>query len=233
MNREKYLSTLRKELHSNKVEDIDEIIAEYEEHFAYKIIDGYSEEEIAAKLEKPEIIAKQFVLDTDKPKGANVFTKTGVVLLDAVMLMIDAMLYPFVIALGATAIGLFAAGIYVLIGGGIAIAPIPAMPVIGRMLIGISILALSVMTGVGTIYYTLFINQLNKAYFHWHKKVMTGRISPAYSTTPKLAGKLKRRLRSVTLISLLVFVVAFVVSYMFMAISAGAFEYWHVWHWFE
>ena len=62
MNKEKYLLALRRELHNNRVEDIEDIIAEYEDHFANKISDGYSEEEIAAKLEKPEIIAKQFVI---------------------------------------------------------------------------------------------------------------------------------------------------------------------------
>ena len=233
MNKEKYLATLKKELHSNKVEDINDIITEYEEHFSRKISDGYSEEEIVAKLEKPEIIAKQYVLDTDNLKDTNVFTKIGVILLDIVMFILDAMLYPFVIALVVMVIGFLALGVYMLIGGGIEFAPIPTMPVIGRILIGISTFALSIMTVIGTIYYTLFVNQINKAYFHWHKKVMTGCISPAHSTTPKLSGKLKRKLRNVTFISLLIFVVAFVVFYMLMTISAGSLEYWHVWHWFE
>lgn len=229
MNKEKYLSVLRKELHSNRVEDIEEIIAEYEDHFAHKTADGYSEEEIAARLEKPEIIAKQFVIDSDKPQGANFLTKTSIVLLDIVMGMIDAMLYAFILALGVSAVALCVGGIYMWISGGLSVAP---MPVIARVLLGISGIALSVLTGAGTIYYALFVTQLNKAYLHWHKNMMTGHISPAFPTTPKLAGKMKRRLRSVTFISLLVCIVFFVIGYIYMAISAGALGFWHVWHWF-
>ncbi len=233
MNKEKYLSILVKELYNNKVDDIDEIIAEYEEHFDRKILDGYSEEEIAVKLEKPEIIAKQFVIDTDKLIGASALTKIGLTLLDVVMIIIDVMLYCFVIAFGAIAIGLVATGVCLLIGGNVVVAYIPIMPVIARMLFGISVLALSVMATVGTIYYSLFVIQLNKVYFHWHKKVMTGRIGPGYSVTPKLVGKMKHRLRSLTLISSLVFVISFAVAYVYLTISAGAFGFWHVWHWFE
>ena len=63
MTKQEYLDTLTKALKTNKVKEIDEIVSEYEDHFAFKIADGYSEEEVAAKLEKPEIIAAQFVYD--------------------------------------------------------------------------------------------------------------------------------------------------------------------------
>jgi len=230
MNKEQYLSTLRRELHVNKVEDIDEIIAEYEEHFANKLSDGYAEEEIAAKLVKPEIIAKQFVLDTGRVKGANVLTKIGAVLLDTFMIPIDASLYTFAAALGAGAVGLFAGALYLVFSGGLAFAPMPAM---GRVLVGVSTVALSVITGAGTVYYTAFINQLNRAYIRWHKNLISGRISPGYSTAPRLTGKLKRRLRLITLVSLLVFIVVFVVGYVYLTVSAGALGFWHEWNWFQ
>ena len=230
MNKEQYLSVLRKELHINKVEDIDEIIAEYEEHFAHKLSDGYTEEEIAAKLVKPAVIAKQFVLDTGRARGANALTKIGAACLDTIMLLLDVTLYAFTAALGAGAIGLLIGGLYVIFSGGLPFAPMPAM---GRVLIGVATIALCVMTGAGTIYYTAFINQLNRAYIRWHKNLMTGRISPGYSTAPRLAGKLKRRLRLVTLLSLLVFIVVFAAGYAYLTVSAGELGFWHVWHWFE
>lgn len=230
MNKEQYLSALRKELHVNKVEDIEEIITEYEEHFANKLSDGYAEEEIAAKLVKPAIIAKQFVLDPGRAKGANVLTKIGAVLLDTIMILLDATLYAFTAALGAGALGLFFGALYLVFGGGVAVAPMPAM---GRVVIGIATIALSVMTGAGTIYYTAFINQLNRSYVRWHKNLMTGRTSPGYSTAPRLTGKLKRRLRVITLVSLLVFIVAFAAGYVYLTVSAGALGFWHAWHWFQ
>ena len=230
MNKEQYLSSLERELHLNKVEDIDEIIAEYEEHFARKLSDGYAEEEIAAKLVKPQVIAKQFVLDTGAPKGAPVLAKIGMGFLDTIMILFDAALYAFAGALGAGAIGLLAGGIYMLFfGGSLFFAP---MPVTAGILIGVAMIALSVLTGAGTMYYTLYLNQLNKAYFRWHKKVMTGHPGPSYGAMPALSGKLRRRLRRVTLISLLVFIILFVAGYVYMSIAAGAPGFWHAWHWF-
>lgn len=40
--------------------DIEDILGEYTQHFTLKMADGFSEEEIANKLEKPSAIAEQF-----------------------------------------------------------------------------------------------------------------------------------------------------------------------------
>ncbi len=239
MTKQEYIDTLIKALKTNKITGIDEIVSEYEDHFAFKIDDGYSEEEVAAKLEKPEIIAAQFVYDdgasskTGKRRGGSIFSEIGVCLLDIVMIMLGIVLYSFVIVLGVAAIGLLATGIYIIIGGGIAALPLPMMSAVGRILMGISVLGLAVLAASSTIYYTLFVNQLVRAYCHWHKNVMTGRISPALSITPKLSGKRKRRLRMTTRVALLIFIIAFITAFILMSISAGSLGFWHIWHWFK
>ncbi len=236
MNKQEYLDALTKALKTNKVNEIDEILSEYEEHFAYKIADGYTEEEVCAKLEKPEIIAKQFVYDDGTAaagKRIGNFACFGIYLLDIIMVMLGILLYSFVLVLGAAALGLLVSGIYLLAGGGIAALPLPMMSVSGRLLLGVSMIGLAVLAAAGTVYYTLFVNQLARAYRHWHKNVMTGRISPALSTSPRLSGKMKRRLRVVTRVSLFVFIIAFIIAYVLMSISANSMEFWHVWHWFK
>ena len=60
MNRNEYLSRLKTELKRNNVGESEDIIEEYEQHFAFKLADGFSEEEIAAKLGSPEAVALQF-----------------------------------------------------------------------------------------------------------------------------------------------------------------------------
>lgn len=236
MNKEQYLSALKRELHANKVEDIDDIVAEYEQHFAHKLSDGFTEEEIAAKLEKPEIIARQFVIgpeaDTHKPKGASALAKIGAGFLDFVIILADIILYAFVAVPGAAALGLFAAGVYGIAGGAFVVA-IPAMPDVARIFLGVSLLALSLLAAIGTIYYTLFVTQLNRAYWRWHGRVMSGRVGPPLSAAPTLGGKFRRRLRTVALISLLVFVIVFAAAYVILTVSAGAVEFWHVWRWFQ
>lgn len=60
MNKAEYLGALEAELKAREASDIDEIIAEYSEHFDFKLADGFSESEIAVKLGAPEKIAEQF-----------------------------------------------------------------------------------------------------------------------------------------------------------------------------
>ena len=50
MRRNEFIETLKENLERNGVRDTGDIIEEYEEHFAFKLADGYSEEEIKGKL---------------------------------------------------------------------------------------------------------------------------------------------------------------------------------------
>jgi hypothetical protein len=72
MKRAEFIEKLSKKLRDFNVEDMEEIVAEYEEHFALKLADGYSEEEIAARLGAPESLARQFAAGSGekRPKGA-------------------------------------------------------------------------------------------------------------------------------------------------------------------
>lgn len=71
MKRNEFIETLKEKLESNGVEDTDDIIEEYEEHFAFKLADGYSEEEIAAKLGDPKAIASQYATFPAENKKKN------------------------------------------------------------------------------------------------------------------------------------------------------------------
>ena len=60
MKKHEFMTRLANELHKRNVEDAADVLEEYEQHFAFKLADGYSEEEIAAKLGVPEELAAQF-----------------------------------------------------------------------------------------------------------------------------------------------------------------------------
>lgn len=60
MTRNEFMTRLSAELRRNHVADAADIEEEYEQHFAFKLADGYSEEEIAAKHAAPEALAAQF-----------------------------------------------------------------------------------------------------------------------------------------------------------------------------
>jgi uncharacterized membrane protein len=63
MTKNDFLSTLTAELKRRDMADTQEIVSEYEQHIAFKMADGYSEEEIVAKLGDPFLIAAQFEAD--------------------------------------------------------------------------------------------------------------------------------------------------------------------------
>ena len=60
MTRIEFMTQLSHELNKRKLPDAVEIVEEYEQHFAFKLTDGYSEAEIAAKLGSPVQLAAQF-----------------------------------------------------------------------------------------------------------------------------------------------------------------------------
>lgn len=70
MTKHEFMARLASELRKRNVADAADVTQEYEQHFAFKLADGYSEEEIAAKLGSPEELAAQFEsTDTAKKVG--------------------------------------------------------------------------------------------------------------------------------------------------------------------
>ncbi len=57
MTKTEFLTELARELAKRNVADAADVMEEYEQHFAFKLADGYSEEEIAAKLGAPAVLA--------------------------------------------------------------------------------------------------------------------------------------------------------------------------------
>ena len=53
MTKQDYLTALHQELNKNAVADAEDVVSEYEQHFQFKLADGFTEEEIAAKLGAP------------------------------------------------------------------------------------------------------------------------------------------------------------------------------------
>ena len=67
MTKLEFMNQLASELHKRNTADAADVLEEYEQHFAFKLSDGYSEEEIAARLGSPADLAVQF---EPAPQGA-------------------------------------------------------------------------------------------------------------------------------------------------------------------
>lgn len=68
MTKSEFMTAPASELNQRKIADSDDILDKYCQHFAFKLADGYTEEEIATKLGVPLRLAAQFE-PSDAPKS--------------------------------------------------------------------------------------------------------------------------------------------------------------------
>lgn len=235
MNKKAYLQALEHELKANKVDDIDEIIAEYAQHFDFKTADGYSEEEIAARLEKPCVIAEQFISPGGggKDKKSKVILSVGLFFADIAVAVFFIVLFGWIISLGAFSIASAGSGFELITGLNVT-GLIPAMPYLPGLVAGISCIGLAVLAAIGTIYCYLYVVQLIRAYFRWHGNTLLNGSSgyPPLSKHPKLNGAFRRRLRSVSLFALAAFGFCFIAGMIMLFAAADFKPFWHEWNWF-
>lgn len=239
MNQKTFLSDLEKNLNERNIDDIAGIVEEYAEHFKFKLADGYSEDEIAARLGSPQDIAAQYrPSGAGRPGGHNgmkVLVTTGLSLLFIPALSVIILFFGWVIVLGALAVASAVLGV-LLIGGIDPVGLIPFIPGAGAAIMGVCILGLALLSGIGAVYCLRYVIQWVKAWFHWNRRCLAlagGRpAAPPIAATPQYTPRARRLLRRLTGLSLAIFGVGFVLGYIVLALSAGAFEFWHVWSWF-
>jgi len=239
MNKKEFIELLAKRLRENNISDVEEIISEYEAHFHFKLSDGYSEEEIAGVLGDPEEIAAQYTPDRSDQKnsGKKAVIIAGLALADIFAGAFFLLFFAWILVMGAFTIASFAAGIYYL-GGFDRFAFIPSVPYFWcRILYAFMLLALAVLSGVGTIYCAFYCRQLMRVYGRFCKNLIASAANkatlPLLGIQPQFSAKTRRILRKLALMMLAVFAVTFILAYISSAAVAGALEFWHAWNWFS
>lgn len=237
MTKNEFMTRLANELHKRKVVDAADVVEEYEQHFAFKLADGYSEEEIATKLGIPEELAAQFE-ETEalkKASGSKPFVVTGLCFVDLFTGLFFVLLAGFGIVMVAASLT-FATLAVCLLGNLNIYGLIPTMPYWCGAIFAISFAALAVLIAVGSVYYTAFLRQLIRSFCRFQHNMLSaasGKATlPALTISPQFSAKTKRRLRSVALFALALFASCFVLSCVVCALSAGALGFWHAWGWF-
>lgn len=162
MNRKSYIDLLRYYLRDLPQNVIDDIVMDYEEHFAMGLSGGKSEEEISEELGSPEIIAKEFLtiepgrtrvrritdqekklLEENESRASEILKWIGIIALIVVLsptiLSIFGVFIGLVLAALGVFIGLVAAGIFII--GGLVFGT-------GSLYVSPSIASLSILTQV-------------------------------------------------------------------------------------
>jgi len=237
MTRNEFLTKLADELKKNNITDADEIISEYEQHFAFKMADGFSEEEIATRLGNPVELASQFEshVENIKSGGKKVTTVLGLVFIDIFAGAFFVLLFAWEIIMAAFAVCNAVAAVCLSIGS----SPwslIPPMPYVPAIVFALSLTALFVLTTVGCIYFAAFIRQLMRSYGRFHKNTIAAAsgnaVLPSLGIYPRLPAKTNRRIRAIAMISLILFTTCFVLGMILSMILSGSLEFWHAWGWF-
>jgi uncharacterized membrane protein len=237
MTKTEFLAKLARGLKKCGVEDTEEILAEYEEHFDFKLSDGFSQEEIAAKLGDPRELAAQFagVKSGEKRGGRSFLTGLGLAFTDLFAFCCFALLWAWELVMAAATVAFGVLSVCLLLGLNLRFL-IPQMPYGCALLYGVSFAALTVLSGCGSCYLALWLRQLMRAFARFHHNAMaaaSGRpVLAPLPTCPLLSGRIRRVLRRVVLLSLCAFAIFAVLGMIVSMLQAHALQFWHVWGWF-
>ena len=201
MKKTEFLNKLREELEKRNVADAADILEEYEQHFDLKLADGFFEEEIAARLGDPAILAAQFDETECAPQmesGSKPLTVIGLGFADVFAGLFFLLLAGFGIVLAAAALSFGVAAVCLL--GGLNIhGLLPAMPYWCGAILGLSLLALTALFAVGYVYYGAFLRQLIRSFGRFQHNAMANASGlaalPPLPISPQFSAKAKRRLR--------------------------------------
>lgn len=234
MTKQDYLNELKAELNKNAVADADDVVSEYEQHFLFKLADGFTEEEIAAKLGSPAQLATQFagIPGENKVRGGKKFL---LVFWLTIIGIFEAMLYgaflSFIIALFVASLVPAALGAELILGLNY-LNILPPMPYGAAVVFGITLIAASVMLFVFAIYCLAYLRQMVRASRRWRKNLMNDENLPLLPMSPQFKPRTKRALRNILLWSVLIYAIGFVVGYAMLTIYTGSFGFWHALGWF-
>ena len=234
MTKLEYLNELKAELNKNAVVDAEEILSEYEQHFLFKLADGFTEEEIAVKLGSAAQIAAQFagISGERKIKGGKKFF---LVLWLTIIGVFEAMLYGaffcFVVALFCGSLVPAVLGVELIMGLNY-MNILPPMPYAGAVIFGITLLSVSVILVIFAIYCLAYLRQMVRASLRWRKNLLSAEALPLLPLNPQFKPKTRRALRTILLWAVLIYAIGFVVGYAFLSYYTQAWEFWHALGWF-
>ena len=236
MTKSEYLLALRKALSESGASEIDDIVSEYGDHFAFKMRDGFSEEEISAKLGNPQELAKQFETTAPIAAGRKAITVTGLVFADIFAGAFSIILFAITLVLATAAVSFFVAGLY-MVSGISSLWFMPSIPYASALLFSLGMFALSVLTACGALYYNSYAVGLVKSYMRFHKNCMAGASGkaplPPLPVQSRITPKKRRLLRTYVLASLIFCVFFLATAYIVSSFAAKSLEFWHVWNWFQ
>jgi uncharacterized membrane protein len=215
MNKLEFLSTMEKELKKRNVTDIEDIIEDYREYFDQHIALGQKEEDIASFIGDIKSIIEDYVI-VDQRNHKKWFE---LVTVSVIALPLLIMSYGFLIVTAASALAFWAIAIYYIFNVS-SFSFMPVIPLIPKIFYILSSLSASALMFSFSIRYYGMLNSMTKQY------IVKQTIRIGDFVIPKIYQNIFK-------ISLISFMILFVVTFIVSVISAGTIQYWHEWQWFS
>lgn len=238
MNKSEFLEKLSAQLRRRNIADAEDIMEEYRQHFTFKLAEGHTEEEIAAKLGEPESIAAQYDAVVLKGKGGHrAAALVGLGIADFGFGLLCLLLYSIGLTLGCFVLsfGLLSLGLIFDLGR-LEYFTMPEMPYHCALVFGLAFAALTWLAGVGTAAFFRLISRLIRSFRRFHRGVLlpspdkSGKDSPA--VCPDSPVKSRPRLRRACIIAAVIFALCLAAGFILCVASSGHIEFWHAWGWF-
>jgi len=190
MNKKEFLGRLSELIKDIPEEEKKDILFDYEEHFRIGLEKGRKEEEIAASLGDPKVIAKQsrascILKEAEKTTSASniiraIFAAVGLGFFNLVIVLGPAIgLIGILVALFASAFAITVSGVALLFGT--LIGPVFAWNVyipftaVVSIPLGIGLTALGLLSLIGVFYLTKFFYKLSIGYLKMNLQIITNR----------------------------------------------------------
>lgn len=182
MTKNEFMSRLSAALGALPGPERDDILADFEEHFATALSGGKPEEEVTRDLGDPAEIAAQYTSEAPPPEADPVGTRVGrgllagmgLLLFDLILgLPIFATVFALWLALWAVVLSLFATGLGLLLSP-IALLWYRPIPWGAAMLFGLSLLGLTGLLTMGMYYVSKYLFRGTAAYIRSHISIIKG-----------------------------------------------------------
>lgn len=231
MNKKLFLTRLTLGLKAMGIEDVSDIIKDYEGHFLRESEKGKTEAEIAKELGDLDQILKDYETEaviTPVKKPTRKLSQWEIMLiLDASMVLLWITVYSIILSVFISGVAFIILGIYYVLQITF-ISVFPVLPTLSlSMLYGVTFIAIGLFQMNLAFRSAGLSNRAAKKYIAWHKSQTSGIHSPADSV--------KKNKKSIAVPFLLgtVSFILMVATYVLSAMAAESIEFWHIWGWFQ
>jgi uncharacterized membrane protein len=215
MDKQAFLVKLEKELKKRKVQDIKEIIDEYEDYINHQLEAGKKEKNIIAFIGEIDSIVEAY--DQGDEDRRNRWFDIAATSLFAIPILI--MMYGLLIGFIGLVIASWAVAIYYLFSLS-SLSFMPYIPLIPKFGFILTFLSFSLFMALFSYRYFLLMKSMTNQYVV-KQKIVVGK----YELKVKYMNLMKK--------TSIAFLIILVLTTIIAMISAKSFEYWHVWEWFS